>query len=69
MDIFIHKLHFSKLKSNYDKIIWENDITKFNSWCNAKTGYPIIDSCMTQLNTTGYIEFFQNFCLNAKFNP
>ena len=43
------------LKSNYDKIIWENDITKFNSWCNAKTGYPIIDSCMTQLNTTGYM--------------
>jgi len=43
------------LKPKYDNIIWENDTVKFNSWCNGKTGYPIIDSCMTQLNTTGYM--------------
>ena len=43
------------LKPKYDNIKWENDISKFNAWCSGKTGYPIVDSCMTQLNTTGYM--------------
>jgi deoxyribodipyrimidine photo-lyase len=53
-DGFIEKFGNS-LKEQYDNIKWENDITKFNKWKNAKTGYPIVDACMTQLNTTGYM--------------
>lgn len=45
----------NSLKEQYDKIKWENDYNKFNKWKNAKTGYPIIDACMTQLNITGYM--------------
>lgn len=43
------------LKPKYDNIKWEDDMTKFKAWCSGKTGYPIIDSCMMQLNTTGYM--------------
>ena len=53
-DGFIEKFGNS-LKEQYDNIKWENDISKFNKWKNAKTGYPIVDACMTQLNTTGYM--------------
>jgi deoxyribodipyrimidine photo-lyase len=27
----------------------------FNKWRNAKTGYALIDACMTELNSTGFI--------------
>lgn len=53
-DGFIERFGNS-LKEHYDKIKWENDSSKFNKWKNAKTGYPIVDACMTQLNTTGYM--------------
>ena len=43
------------LKPKYDNIKWANNLHKFNSWCKGQTGYPIVDSCMTQLNTTGYM--------------
>ena len=25
------------------------------AWCNGKTGFPIVDACMTQLNKTGFM--------------
>jgi len=53
-DGFIERFGNS-LKEHYDKIKWENDSSKFNKWKSAKTGYPIVDACMTQLNTTGYM--------------
>jgi deoxyribodipyrimidine photo-lyase len=43
------------LKPQYDKIKWENNRTQFNSWKEGRTGYPVIDACMTQLNETGYM--------------
>ena len=27
----------------------------FKSWCNGKTGYPIVDAGMNQLNKTGFM--------------
>ena len=39
----------------YDKINWNKSSSKFKLWCNGKTGFPIIDACMKQLNTTGYM--------------
>lgn len=27
----------------------------FNDWCNGNTGYPIVDACMRQLLSTGYM--------------
>lgn len=43
------------LKPSYDKLKWGNNNRWFDAWCNAKTGYPIVDAAMTELNTTGYM--------------
>ena len=34
---------------------WENDEAKFQAWCEGKTGYPIVDAAMRQLNQTGWM--------------
>jgi deoxyribodipyrimidine photo-lyase len=36
-------------------IAYVNDDAAFAAWCNAMTGYPIVDAAMTQLNTTGWM--------------
>lgn len=43
------------LKPQYDKIKWDNNISNLNKWKKGETGYPVVDACMTQLNTTGYM--------------
>jgi deoxyribodipyrimidine photo-lyase len=43
------------LKVKYDKIPWKNDTKLFNLWKNGKTGFPIVDAGMRELNTTGYM--------------
>jgi len=43
------------MKLNYEKIEWENSATYFHKWCEGKTGFPIIDAGMRELNTTGYM--------------
>lgn len=52
--------HFPKVvqysfKTEYDKIKWRNNEKEFEAWCNGKTGYPIVDAGMRQLNATGYM--------------
>ncbi|MES2353507.1 MAG: deoxyribodipyrimidine photo-lyase [Pseudomonadota bacterium] len=42
-------------KSEYDKLRWENDENLFKAWCEARTGYPIVDAAMRQINETGYM--------------
>jgi len=42
-------------KPNYDRIEWRNDSTHFEKWCQGKTGYPIVDAGMRQLNETGFM--------------
>lgn len=34
---------------------WENDEQKFQAWCEGRTGYPIVDAAMRQLNETGWM--------------
>lgn len=36
-------------------IKWSRSIKKFNAWKNGKTGFPIVDACMNELNKTGYL--------------
>lgn len=40
-------------KPAYDHIEWENNETHFKAWCEGKTGYPMVDAGMRELNTTG----------------
>jgi deoxyribodipyrimidine photo-lyase len=41
--------------SNLPKIKWKNNKTLFKKWCKGKTGYPIIDAAMRELNSQGTI--------------
>lgn len=40
-------------RPKYDNIKWRNNENEFKSWCEGKTGYPIVDAGMRQLNETG----------------
>ena len=42
-------------KEKYDNIEWRNNKEEFQLWCSGKTGYPIVDAGMRQLNTIGYM--------------
>lgn len=42
-------------KPAYDKIEWRNNEKEFAAWCEGKTGYPIVDAGMRELNATGFM--------------
>ncbi|HET6227522.1 MAG TPA: deoxyribodipyrimidine photo-lyase, partial [Bacteroidia bacterium] len=42
-------------KPPYDRVIWRNNPEEFNAWCEGKTGYPIVDAGMRELNETGFM--------------
>ncbi len=42
-------------KPQYDRIVWRNNEQEFKLWCEGKTGYPIVDAGMRELNTTGFM--------------
>ena len=42
-------------KKQYDNIKWINDEEGFQKWCDGKTGFPIVDAGMRELNETGFM--------------
>ena len=42
-------------RSNLRSIKWINDQDQFTAWCQGKTGYPVIDAAMRQLQLTGWM--------------
>jgi deoxyribodipyrimidine photo-lyase len=42
------------MKPNYNKIHWNNNESWFKSWTQGKTGFPVVDAGMRQLNQTGF---------------
>ncbi|MDX2173093.1 MAG: deoxyribodipyrimidine photo-lyase [Bacteroidota bacterium] len=42
-------------KKNYDLIPWRNNELEFKMWCEGKTGFPIVDAGMRELNATGFM--------------
>lgn len=45
-------------KPEFDAIKWEHGRTAdtlYQAWCEGRTGYPLVDAAMTQLNQTGYM--------------
>lgn len=42
-------------KPQYDQIKWRNGEEDFKLWCEGKTGYPIVDAGMRELNETGFM--------------
>lgn len=51
---FPHVVHRA-FKPDYDRIAWRNDPEDFMKWCEGKTGYPIVDAGMRELNETGFM--------------
>ena len=48
----------ASFKEEYDRLSWENGKEAdeaFTAWCEGRTGYPLVDAAMLQLNTTGYM--------------
>jgi deoxyribodipyrimidine photo-lyase len=45
----------SSFRPEYDRVVWENQDELFHAWCQARTGYPIVDAAMRQLNQTGFM--------------
>ena len=60
-EFFIHILwHYpetitNSFKPKYDRIQWRNNETEFKAWCEGKTGYPLVDAGMRELNSTGFM--------------
>lgn len=45
-------------KREYDRIKWAHGVkaeAHFQAWCGGRTGYPLVDAAMRQLNQTGYM--------------
>ena len=42
-------------RPEYDRIPWINDAEQFERWCAGRTGVPIVDAGMRQLNATGFM--------------
>ncbi|MCU0450387.1 MAG: DNA photolyase family protein [Bernardetiaceae bacterium] len=57
MMILWHFPHVAQraFKPAYDGIAWRNQPQEFAAWCEGRTGYPIVDAGMRELNTTGFM--------------
>ena len=42
-------------RAKYEKVEWTNNESDFQNWCKGKTGYPIVDAGMRELNATGFM--------------
>jgi deoxyribodipyrimidine photo-lyase len=42
-------------RKKYSQLTYLNDEDLFTRWCEGKTGYPLVDAGMRELNTTGFM--------------
>ncbi len=63
-DFYFHILHHNPhlveraFKPQWDAIRWDSGAQAdqlFAAWCEGRTGYPLVDAAMRQLNQTGYM--------------
>jgi deoxyribodipyrimidine photo-lyase len=52
--------HFPELadgayRDTFKNFPWQNNAAHFQAWCEGKTGYPIVDAAMRQLNEIGWM--------------
>ncbi|HZZ09793.1 MAG TPA: deoxyribodipyrimidine photo-lyase [Paraburkholderia sp.] len=48
----------ASFKEEYDRLRWDEGReadAMFAAWCDGRTGYPLVDAAMRQLNQTGYM--------------
>lgn len=49
------QIAYESYKKEFDKLKWDNDEMMFTKWCEGKTGFPIVDAGMRQLNEEGWM--------------
>lgn len=61
-EFYKHILHSSPrvsmhqaFKLETEQLKWRNNAKQFDAWCEGKTGYPLIDAAMRQLNQMGWM--------------
>lgn len=60
-DFFLHVLyHFPQarqgaFRQKYAELAWRNGEEEFEAWCQGRTGYPVVDAAMRQLQQTGWL--------------
>jgi deoxyribodipyrimidine photo-lyase len=61
-DFYVQILHHNPLiadgrayKSEYESLKFPKSPLLFKAWCDGKTGYPLVDAAMRQLNTSGFM--------------
>jgi deoxyribodipyrimidine photo-lyase len=55
--VLFHHPHVAAraFRPEYDRIRWNDDPERFAAWCEGRTGYPLVDAAMAQLNGTGFM--------------
>lgn len=43
------------MRADTERVPWRNDARDFSAWCEARTGYPLVDAAMRQLVQTGWM--------------
>lgn len=60
-DFFSHiAFHFPHVfkgafQRRYDALRWDTNKARFQAWCEGRTGFPLVDAGMLQLNRSGYM--------------
>ena len=57
LQILHHFPHVTEgaFRQRYDALEWENDEALFAAWKEGRTGYPIVDAAMRQMNATAWM--------------
>jgi deoxyribodipyrimidine photo-lyase len=42
-------------RPDFDGLKWENDKRLFRAWCEGRTGFPLVDAGMRQMNAMGWM--------------
>ena len=52
---FFPTLALGPYRKEFKEFPWEDNSAHFEAWCAGKTGYPIVDAAMRQLNEIGWM--------------
>ena len=49
------EIYQQSLNAKFRDVRWSGSASHFTAWKAGRTGYPIVDACMQEINTTGYM--------------
>lgn len=52
---FFPELAEGSYRAQFKQFPWDNNDDYFQAWCEGRTGYPIVDAAMRQMNTIGWM--------------